>query len=634
MAGVKRKIDASQGSAAAVSGGNSTTLGAAHSTTSKSTIACYPTALLIRPTDSTADDASHVRVTRSLRSSRDVRATQNDARNHSNASAMSGSNNSHHSNSNNTTYKPNPNRPSRIITLSTSVARANTAAREREQAARDQALRENVTRETRNTRTRAGASWPSQPVEGVVAPVPETPRHKRVKRGPTVEETPRTTRQSARLKAHVPSTSTEDGIADIGLMPKPSESSPSATAAPSSRTRNKSRQWADSSNDTIHSGAANFITPAIPEAESPSPDRTTLNLVEDTKPLYEEPHLSPNLAIEESPKGTVVEDEKNGVSEPALSEADDSVNAPSTPSPPSSWKRRSPGHSQHNGADSANFLESPSKKPKLEEGESDRVLEQQSQPVTNGLNGRPESESLVKAATDSKADGQSRHTTEEIEGSTPEIVTEPTATRGFRGGRVRGRGRGGRSRGAARFAANKRGRGGTRSGRGRAGRQLDRSSDVEPDRSPSPSAATQRLRDRQRELDKAFKKVAAAQRLALAVLATQSERRIARDKNAHKDVPEFEEVNQQLQERLRQKKDVLRREFELKVEQENRLFQAYREVVEERFQVGFICQSIQSAFKGSLLSTAGIRSQYPGGAFDRQSGSIHDICKRPSCCGR
>ncbi|RAH40883.1 uncharacterized protein BO95DRAFT_282394 [Aspergillus brunneoviolaceus CBS 621.78] len=570
MAGVKRKIDASQGSAAAVSGGNSTTLGAAHSTT-----------------NSTADDASHVRVTRSLRSSRDVRATQNDARNHSNASAMSGgsgSNNSHHSNSNNTTYKPNPNRPSRIITLSTRVARANTAAREREQAARDQALRENVTRETRNTRTRAGTSWPSQPVEGVVAPVPETPRHKRVKRGSTVEETPRTTRQSARLKAHVPSTSTEDGIADIGLMPKPSESSPSATAAPSSRTRNKSRQWADSSNDTIHSGAANFITPAIPEAESPSPDRTTLNLVEDTKPLYEEPHLSPKLAIEESPKGTVVEDEKNGVSVPALSEADDSVNAPSTPSPPSSWKRRSPGHSQRNGADSENFLESPSKKPKLEEGESDRVLEQQSQPFTNGLNGRSESESLVKAATDSKADGQSRHTTEEIEGSTPEIVTEPTATRGFRGGRVRGRGRGGRSRGAARFAANKRGRGGTRSGRGRAGRQLDRSSDVEPDRSPSPSAATQRLRDRQRELDKAFKKVAAAQRLALAVLATQSERRIARDKNAHKDVPEFEEVNQQLQERLRQKKDVLRREFELKVEQENRLFQAYREVVEERFQ--------------------------------------------------
>ncbi|RAL10088.1 uncharacterized protein BO97DRAFT_148135 [Aspergillus homomorphus CBS 101889] len=567
MAGVKRKLDASQGSAAAASGGNSTNPGAPHSTA-----------------NSTADDTSHVRVTRSLRSSRDARANHNDGRNHSNASAVSGSSNNHSGN----TYKPNPNRPSRIITLSTRVARANTAAREREQAARDQALRENVPRETRNTRTRASASLPSQSVEGPVATVPETPRHKRVKRGPMVEETPRTTRQSARLKAHVPPNSTEDGVAESGPAPKVSEPSPSAIAAPKSRTRNKSRQFADSSNDTTCGSAISTAASAIPEVESPSPDRTTLDLVQDAKSLSEEPHLSPKpspqLAKEESPRGTVVDDEKNGLSESAFSEAGDSSGVPNTPSPPPSWKRKSPALVERGAADTDTHLESPSKKPKLEEGEPGHVLEQPSQTGTNGINGGPESESPMEAVNGFKAGDQSRHITEEVEGSTPEIATEPTVTRGFRGGRVRGRGRGGRSRGAARFATNKRGRGGTRSGRGRTGRQLDRSSDVEPDRSPSPSAATQKLRDRQRELDKAFKKVAAAQRLALAVLATQSEKRIARDKNAHKNVPEFEEVNRQLQERLRQKKDILRREFELEVEQENRLFQAYREVLVERFQ--------------------------------------------------
>ncbi|GLA35204.1 hypothetical protein AnigIFM63309_010095 [Aspergillus niger] len=561
MAGVKRKIEATQASTASSGGGH------AGAGTSQST------------TNSTHDDLSSVRVTRSLRSSRDARASQHDVRAPSNTAATAGNHTNH--------LKNNTNRPSRIITLSTRAARANTAAENaareaalRETAARENLARENTARETRNTRTRASAQLATAQPETPVMAVPETPRHKRVKRGPTVEETPRTTRQSARLRAHVHPTSTEDGSNDQGIVPKFPEPSPSTNAAPSSRTRNRSRQFADNIIDTTHNA-----TPVAAVVKSPSPDRATPVPAEQPKPLQDEPQsIEPDFhppTKEESPKGTVVDEDKNGVAETAAHEIAGPQNSTPTPSPDASEKPKSSSQPEDPGAaENESVSESPSKKPKVEEGELDHALHQQLQ---NGTGGNPESRSPAEAMAESRVDEESRQVTEEIEGSTPEVATESTAGKATRG-RTRGRGRGGRSRGSARFAVNKRGRGAARSGRGgRTGRQLDRSSDVEPDRSPSPSAATQKLRDRQRELDKAFKKVAAAQRLALAVLATQSEKRLARDKNAHKNVPEFEEVNLQLKERLNGRKEVLRREYELKVAQEHRLFEANKQVIEERY---------------------------------------------------
>ncbi|GLA15002.1 hypothetical protein AnigIFM62618_001488 [Aspergillus niger] len=561
MAGVKRKIEATQASTASSGGGH------AGAGTSQST------------TNSTHDDLSSVRVTRSLRSSRDARASQHDVRAPSNTAATAGNHTNH--------LKNNTNRPSRIITLSTRAARANTAAENaareaalRETAARENLARENTARETRNTRTRASAQLATAQPETPVMAVPETPRHKRVKRGPTVEETPRTTRQSARLRAHVHPTSTEDGSNDQGIVPKFPEPSPSTNAAPSSRTRNRSRQFADNIIDTTHNA-----TPVAAVVKSPSPDRATPVPAEQPKPLQDEPQsIEPDFhppTKEESPKGTVVDEDKNGVTETAAREIAGPQNSTPTPSPDASEKPKSSSQPEDPGAaENESVSESPSKKPKVEEGELDHALHQQLQ---NGTGGNPESRSPAEAMAESRVDEESRQVTEEIEGSTPEVATESTAGKATRG-RTRGRGRGGRSRGSARFAVNKRGRGAARSGRGgRTGRQLDRSSDVEPDRSPSPSAATQKLRDRQRELDKAFKKVAAAQRLALAVLATQSEKRLARDKNAHKNVPEFEEVNLQLKERLNGRKEVLRREYELKVAQEHRLFEANKQAIEERY---------------------------------------------------
>jgi hypothetical protein len=92
------------------------------------------------------------------------------------------------------------------------------------------------------------------------------------------------------------------------------------------------------------------------------------------------------------------------------------------------------------------------------------------------------------------------------------------------------------------------------------------------------------MRDRQRELDKAFKKVAAAQRLALSVLAEHSQRKLARDKNAHKKVPEFDEVNRQLQERLERHREILRREYEYKVANASRVLALEKENLEIQFQ--------------------------------------------------
>ncbi|PWY70191.1 hypothetical protein BO70DRAFT_389880 [Aspergillus heteromorphus CBS 117.55] len=533
--------------------------------------------------DSAVDDTSNIRVTRSLRSNRDARATQNDGRSHSSTAATSGNG---HVNPN----RHNTNRPSRIITLSTRAARANTAqekaAREtaaRESAARDTAARENITRETRNTRTRASAQLSTAQPEAPLINVPETPRHKRAKRGPMVEETPRTTRQSARLRAHAPASSTEEALHDMEVIPKLPEPSPPSHAAPSTRKRTRSRQFADSVIDASHDA-----TFAAPVARSPSPERVTPVPEENPQPLEAEPLQSPEptlsqLTKEESPKGTVTGEDKDGVSELAVPETSEPLNPITTPSPLISQKRNSPEPEETGTAEEAErFLDSPSRKPKVEEGELDHDLKEQLQ---NGTESKPEPQSPVEAVADSGLGDESRQITEEIEESTPDVATESTVGKAARGGRTRGRGRGGRGRGAARFAVNKRGRGAARGGRGgRTGRQLDRSSDVEPDRSPSPSAATQKLRDRQRELDKAFKKVAAAQRLALAVLATQSEKRLARDKNAHKIVPEFDDINLQLKARLHEKREILRREYELKVEQENRMFEASKQAVEERCQ--------------------------------------------------
>jgi hypothetical protein len=116
------------------------------------------------------------------------------------------------------------------------------------------------------------------------------------------------------------------------------------------------------------------------------------------------------------------------------------------------------------------------------------------------------------------------------------------------------------------------------------------------------------MRDRQRELDKAFKKVAAAQRLALSVLAEHSQRKLARDKNAHKKVPEFDEVNQQLQERLERHREILRREYEYKVANANRVLSLEKENLEIQFRVSS-CRFVLIPKEIQMLSAVSYRGK-------------------------
>ncbi|KAL4952530.1 hypothetical protein BDW69DRAFT_185343 [Aspergillus filifer] len=566
MAGVKRRLDAAHGSAAPAT--NSTSA--------------------VQNRESAGNDSPNTRVTRNLRSSRDARAGQNENAKTASITASSGTSNPNSNAINNTTNKPGSNRPSLIITLKYGPGKSSSlkAINATLSVTASATSAPSSTRETRNSRARAAAS--STPAVSAAQPsssrldatpsiavAPETPRTKRVKRGSVAEETPRSTRQSTRLKGHVNETPTENGMTDV--VSKPLEASPLNQIASNTRTRNRNRNFPD-----VGAPVSTRGRPPASAAKSPPPEDAATEADEALPGENAEYHTAESTpAREESPKGTVSSDQQQQSDEYIAQEIEEEPKTISTRSSPIlSRKRKSIETNDHEAILSTSS--SPTKKPKVE----DAALDRASEPVLHNGDERKLEDALsqIGDAATSKADEGSRQITEEADDSTtPDHVAESVITKATRGGRTRGRGRGARNRTSARFGVTRRGRGGTRAARsGRLRHQHDRSSDIEFERSPSPSAATQKLRDRQRELDKAFRKVAAAQRLALAVLATQSEKRIARDKNAHKAVPEYDHITAILKAQLRERQDTLRREYDLKVAQEDRIFRANKEAIEER----------------------------------------------------
>ncbi|KAL4805979.1 hypothetical protein BDV18DRAFT_15331 [Aspergillus unguis] len=569
MAGTKRRHDAAHGSASPP-------------TNNTSTVSSKEPAGNVSP---------NTRVTRNLRSSRDVRAGQNDNAKAANTIPSSGTSNQNGNATNNISNKHASNRPSHIVTLKygsgklSSFKDATRATPATPSGGAPTPGASTSTRETRNSRARAAAS--GTPVVSAAQPElnrvdgasstnadPETPRTKRVKRGSVAEETPRSTRQSTRLKGTIHETSTENGVIDSNAL----ETSPMGPNAPGTRTRNRNRHFTDSGINV-----STRSRPPTSAARSPAPEDAALEADDIADRMDVDSHTTGTTAADElSPKGSVSSDRKaRGTDEYLVPDNEDEHKPMSIRSSPILSRKRKSFDSDVPGA-VLSTSSSPSKKPKVEGAALDRA----SEPALQNGDERRLDDAFSQAddATASKVDEGSRQITEEADDSTtPDNAAEAATAKATRGGRTRGRGRGARNRTSARFGVGRRGRGGTRAVRsGRTGRQNDRSSDVEFERSPSPSAATQKLRDRQRELDKAFRRVAAAQRLALAVLATQSERRVARDKNAHKTVPEYDEISAMLDARLREKKEILKREYNLKVAQENRIFQANKASIEER----------------------------------------------------
>ncbi|KAK2745725.1 hypothetical protein FQN55_006045 [Onygenales sp. PD_40] len=187
-----------------------------------------------------------------------------------------------------------------------------------------------------------------------------------------------------------------------------------------------------------------------------------------------------------------------------------------------------------------------------------------------------ESASVAQEATPSEVSASPAPTqseTAELSSSTVPSVG-PGRGRGRGGFRGRARGRGGWTRG--------RGRGGRGRGSGRGGRG-SRLQPIERDMSLSPSPVVKQLRERQKELEKVFRRVAAAQRTALAVIATRSENKLIKDSKAHMSVPEYEQVMAELQDRLQQRLDIIEHEKKWKMKAADILFETNNDRVNTNF---------------------------------------------------
>lgn len=454
--------------------------------------------------------------------------------------------------------------------------------------------------------TSAQPTSSTQPATTASSNEPETPRLKRTRRSFAIEETPRTTRQSARLKARANSSSSLEtpNFQDAIEEAQPEESAVANADVPSGRTRNKTAAKLADSNT-----AAQNATTADPETQSSAsflPPNTASETAEPSTSLQTRDTPSQSTEPEPSaPAGNLTsnEDQHQNPAEEASTtpQTGTARELRNTPSRSASRKRRAAKMEEDEDIDDSYAPNSASKKPKLEDDEVDRALQQQLQ---DGTEQAHTSVTPVRESTEPKDQDESRQITEETTASALEDDNGSASNGRGRGGRGSagrgrggggGRGRGGATRGRGGARGGKRGGGrGRGRGRGRGGRgggrgskQAEEESDYEEfeERSPSPSPATQKLRERQRELDKAFKKVAAAQRLALAVLAAQSQRRLARDKNAHINAPEYEQVQGELKERLQKKKEQIRRHYELKVEEENILYAANKDLLERQFRV-------------------------------------------------
>ncbi|PGH18306.1 hypothetical protein AJ79_00645 [Helicocarpus griseus UAMH5409] len=464
---------------------------------------------------------------------------------------------------------------------------------------------------------------------------PQTPRTKRVRRAKeeTVPEngvsdlnTPRPTRQSARIlsKFHhmdsVPEESDDAGIqqpdfngpheihvgsdeaeTDVNeTSPKASTTNPKQPASDSQSTSFRST-WTDSSRRRRSSG---YKT----EAET-----------------------SPEAVAKQHAKSGGANGEKRRNST-AKVEATTNGSASKQASPRATRKRNSSGHGEETAANAR--INPNTRKLKMEKLDPSPELGSQpsnSNGHNNGNGGgdqpapgaRPrlvtrlsipniaslspsvelESPSAAQEATPTEMSASPAPTPSEnaeLSASTlPSIAGRGRGRGGFRG---RARGRGGWTRG--------RGRGGRTRGAGRGGRG-GRLQPIDRDMSLSPSPVIKQLRERQKELDKVFRRVASAQRTALTVIANRSEAKLIKDPKAHMAVPEYDQVMSDLKARLQKRLDVIENEYKWRVKSSDTLLEANIDRVNSNFhdKARHIREEHLLAAQGSYMSYVEKRRQ-------------------------
>lgn len=108
---------------------------------------------------------------------------------------------------------------------------------------------------------------------------------------------------------------------------------------------------------------------------------------------------------------------------------------------------------------------------------------------------------------------------------------------------------------------------------------------LDNDRPNSPSPIIRNLRDRQRELDRTFRKVATAQRAALSDLAERSEEKLIRDQKAHMRAPEFQEVLGAIDKALKKRTELLDEQLRIRQLHAERKMECEKARIRDKFEV-------------------------------------------------
>ncbi|KAJ5743705.1 hypothetical protein N7533_008575 [Penicillium manginii] len=390
---------------------------------------------------------------------------------------------------------------------------------------------------------------------------PETPLRRRSKRALAVPESSRTTRQSARQSVpgrqssrlkpgdaglETPSkgeseevSEQDDDFADDASMQKEEEED--EDFKPQQRLKLQVSQSAELL-DPVSAASASASTPT--RRTSPIERETRLaTKLQDNETLRPE---SASAYSASAPTAPFSQDAESDSPKQSQSQSQPLSRGMSSPRP--SRKRKSTDKDESADIDRA-VSEPASKKPKMEDEE-----EMPPAPLANGT----ELGSQIVTSPDEAADPDSARG-----GAIGPIRS--TAV-------VRARGRG---RGRARASAAAKGRGGKRI--------EDEIWDSDSRRrSPSPIPQTKPIKDRQEELALLFKKVGQAQQVALSVLADHSMAKIAREKGAHMECPEFGLVQRELAEYERKALTRFRDDYDLKVEAENKVYAGEIHLIETR----------------------------------------------------
>ena len=93
------------------------------------------------------------------------------------------------------------------------------------------------------------------------------------------------------------------------------------------------------------------------------------------------------------------------------------------------------------------------------------------------------------------------------------------------------------------------------------------------------------IKARQQELKKFFQTVGAQQTDILDLLASRDLAKMVKNPRAHKKIPEYDVVMEDLKQTVAEESDLFRKRYEMDVEYANKLLEMEKEMIEKKFKV-------------------------------------------------